>query len=369
VSQDPLDRELFLVQSRAVKAAGEDDDGAELGRRYRQTMIDARTRQLRMTRSEVNRMMRAWNTAASEIRGRMSGAPEWQFADEEGVIDQARLRVLLRDIDSRIVALAKDYGNLLDAGLRNSAQVAVEREAALAKLVGAPLNDPDYQALLSRQYELSDGSTVGVRFGQIAEEAVQALQSRYYADGLTLSDRLGALTSDVRRAIEDELVQAVTEQVSSSEAGERLARILSATDGDNPGFRAYRIARTEIAAAHREGHIRSCTDRDGAKRPHVAAVGYRLSLSHPKPDICDIWATDDSGLGAGNYEPGDVPIDHCFGLCWTATVLVDLPNVALPVADADVEAVPESQVRYYADKLGDGPAGRRAAALATAAEE
>lgn len=365
MSQDPLDRELYLVQCREVKAAGE-DDGAELGRQYRKSMIDARTRQLRMTRSEVNRMMRTWERAASEIRSRMSGAPEWQFADEEGVIDQARLRVLLRDIDNRIVALAKDYGDLLDAGLRNSAQVAVEREAALAQMVGSPMNDQEYQALLSRTYELSDGSSVAVRFGQVAEEAVQSLRARYYADGLTLSDRLGALTAEVRRSIEDALVQAVAEQVSSAEAGERLAKILSATEGQNPGFRAYRIARTEIAAAHREGHIRSCTDRDGAKRPHVAAIGYRLSLSHPKPDICDIWAADDSGLGPGNYQPGDVPMDHCFGLCWTATVLVDMPNVALPVAEADVEAVPESQVRYYADKLGDGPAARRAAALPAA---
>lgn len=352
------------VKAAQTVAAGAEGDGAELARAYRKSLIDARARQLEMTRTHVNRLMRTYQKAGADIRARISGAPEW-MTDEAGVMEQARLRSLLRSVDARVAALAKDYSDLLDASMLNSAQLAADREAGLQAMGLVPANDPALAATMKRTYELSDGSSATVQFGKVAEDAVEALARRYYVDGLTLSERLGEITTATRQQIEDTLVQAVTEGVSSSEAGSRLERLFTATESETPAFRAYRIARTEIAHAHREGHIRSCVNPDtGMKKSYVEAIGYRLSLSHPKPDICDIWAADDSGLGPGNYEPGDVPLDHCFGLCWTATVVVGMPGLSLPVAEAAVDEVPESQVRYYADKLGDGPAVRRAASMA-----
>lgn len=361
---------LLDVQAEQARlsewAARKDDRGApsptSLAREYRAAIVRGRTEQLQVTREHVNRIMRTYESAGKSLQAQVTGTPEW-MTGHEGALDQARLRTLMRSIDGILTGLHQDYAGLLDVGMLDVAQVAATRESAMQALGLVPANDPDLMASMQRKFELSDGSSAAVQFGRVAEGAVNALAQRYYGDGLKLSDRLGALTGATRQAIEDTLVQGVTEQVSAGEMASRLEALFVDVKSESPAFRAWRIARTEIAQAHREAHIQSVVDqRTGLKRGYVEAVGFRLSLSHPENDICDVWASDDSGLGAGNYEPGDVPTDHCFGMCWTITVIRDMPNIALPVLAADPDSVPDSQVRYYADRLGDPAAIRRVGA-------
>ena len=64
------------------------------------------------------------------------------------------------------------------------------------------------------------------------------------------------------------------------------------------------------------------------RAPWVDGVKWNLSASHPKPDICDDWATQDSdGLGAGCYLPRNAPVDHPNGLCFLTDVLAP-PEIA-----------------------------------------
>lgn len=74
--------------------------------------------------------------------------------------------------------------------------------------------------------------------------------------------------------------------------------------------KAQRVARTEIISAHRE------SDRAAsAASPVVKALRFRLSGSHPLPDVCDLLATQDlHGLGPGLYHPDNAPSlphPHC----------------------------------------------------------
>lgn len=67
--------------------------------------------------------------------------------------------------------------------------------------------------------------------------------------------------------------------------------------------RARLIARTEGARAFHEGYMRIAQ-----QNPHVQALRWNLSRSHPKADICDLLAGQDLfGHGAGVYRPDAMP--------------------------------------------------------------
>lgn len=255
--------------------------------------------------------------------------------------------------------LRGDYAQLLTAGMAASAQDAATREAATAALVGAK-EDTGLTANITQTMLLSNNAQVSVTFGQVAKSAVERCAHRVYSDGWQLSDRLYRLDQSLRQTIQDTLVQGVAEQVSARELAKRLRVSLAEAGADNPRYQAMRIARTEIVTAHREAHIQSCIDQNtGQLKEYIAAVGWRLSMSHPHIDICDVWADDDGdGLGPGNYLPENVPSDHPHGLCYSITVLKDYPEVSAPSKKAQADDVSESQVTYYAEKHED-PAARR----------
>lgn len=74
-----------------------------------------------------------------------------------------------------------------------------------------------------------------------------------------------------------------------------------------------RVARTEAANAFRLAQIKATEDD-----PDVIGYQWRLSRTHPKPDICDWYANVDFGLGKGVWPkdrvPRTAPHPHC--LCY-----------------------------------------------------
>lgn len=81
---------------------------------------------------------------------------------------------------------------------------------------------------------------------------------------------------------------------------------------DRAQYQARRIARSEMAEAHRQAYRASIDEN-----PYV--VGYRwvLSPTHPRPDVCDVLANQDTdGLGPGGYAKGSYPeTPHANCLC------------------------------------------------------
>jgi hypothetical protein len=74
-----------------------------------------------------------------------------------------------------------------------------------------------------------------------------------------------------------------------------------------------RIARTEMATAQHRAVIASAIDD-----PDVIGFQWRLSSTHPAPDICDYYASIDMGLGKGVWTKEAVPMHkahpHCMCL-------------------------------------------------------
>lgn len=72
-------------------------------------------------------------------------------------------------------------------------------------------------------------------------------------------------------------------------------------------YNALRITRTEIATTMRNNVVEMYEDFSGL-------VGYQwvLSASHPRPDICDLYATHNEGLGTGIWrDPPGTPHPNC----------------------------------------------------------
>lgn len=293
---------------------------------FEQIVRANRARQLRWTRDAVKRIDVILQNAARETLYRLK-----QIAGT-GKLEERAKAALLSDLMRALDTLKADYAELMTLHLLGASQIAAAREAQIAGQLfsGADLEEmtkglhPEF----TRSAQIANVGEVVVTFGSVAERAVQIEFARAYADGLTLSDRLWRLDSVTRNAIQDRVVGAIAKGTSARELGRDLRSYLTEHGQGNARYNAMRLARTEINTAHREGHIQSCLGPDGKLKEFISAIGWRLSASHPEPDICDVWASQDiDGLGPGNYLPANVPVDHPHGLCMTVTVLKAHPDL------------------------------------------
>lgn len=318
---------------------------------YREILLASRKRQLRVTATAVERLRITFDAAVESLRQKIELIP----VERQGLAFHRVMLQLTSDIRTVTEGLGRDYTTLLDVGMVELAQNAADREKAVADLVMAPI-DQTLLPTFERTLGLTNGQSIPVQFGRLALGAVERVTTRYYRDGLKLSDRIHNLTTESRKVVEDTITQGLVEQISARDMAKRL-QVVMGGEGVTPRHVAMRIARTEINNAHREAHVMSTQTAPGQLKEYISGVRWNLSMSHGKSgaDICDIWASHDSGAGPGVYLPSDVPVDHPHGLCFTTTVLKAFPESGIGGAKPDVANVPPSMIaRYAAD--GDLPA-------------
>ena len=316
------------------------------GRTFERIVRRNRTRRLIWTRDATRRLDGILRAAARETSAKLK-----KYAGTGG-LTEAYQAALLADLNKTLEWLQTDYSGLLGISLLGAAQIAADNQADIIKAMLAEVAlEKALEGLrptLTREITAHGIGTIGVSFGHVAEAAVESTFNRVYKDGLTLSDRLWKLNNVNRRKIEDTVVQGIAQGKSARNLAKELRQYLTEEGVENARSNAMRLARTEIATAHREGHIQSATDNNGELKPHIQAIGWRLSSSHPKPDICDVWASQDiDGLGPGNYKPGSVPVDHPHGMCFQVNVLKDFPDRQFVAKEPEPAEVPESQKKAY----------------------
>ncbi len=143
-------------------------------------------------------------------------------------------------------------------------------------------------------------------------------------------------------------------------------------------YQARMVARTEMSAALNDAYAEAVENE-----PFAAGVRWNLAPTHPKPDICDMYAeADPHGLGKGTYTNNDAkppipahPHCHCF---WTTAIDRDFARRRLEAAhrsraSGESVEVEESRLRVAArapgprksfhDWLADQPPHRRRAIL------
>ncbi|GAB6043587.1 hypothetical protein [Endothiovibrio diazotrophicus] len=109
---------------------------------------------------------------------------------------------------------------------------------------------------------------------------------------------------------------------------------------DKQLYNMKRIARTEMATAHHNALIEGTEQQDW-----VIGYHWRLSASHPDPDICDYYADVEFGLGKGVWPKDQVPRAKAHPHCMCALVPRVTPRqVEGSTSYGDfLERLPESQ--------------------------
>lgn len=313
---------------------------------FEQIVRSHRAKQLAWTRDSVRRIDTILQNAARDTLARLK-----EIAGT-GKIEERYRSALLSDLMRTLDQFKADYSELMNLHLLGSSQVAAARELQIAEKLfsGADLEEmtkglrPEFE----RSAKIANIGEITVTFGQVAEHAVNIEFARVYQDGLTLSDRLWRLDNTTRTAMQDKIVGAIAQGTSARDLARDLRQYLTEAGQGNARYNATRLTRTEINTAHREAHIQSTLDASGNLKTFIQAIGWRLSASHPRPDICDVWASQNiNSLGSGNYLPQSVPIDHAHGLCHTVTLLKAHPDMQFVTKEADPSNVSPAQLKTY----------------------
>jgi hypothetical protein len=203
-----------------------------------------------------------------------------------------------------MMALWRDVGDVIESGIIGSdkelAKVAEAFDKDLMKRLGAKM-DPDFARSLLAQ----------------AQAGLDSYISRSH-NYMTLSERVYRNGRKSVAAVEGIINQALLSGRSATEIARLVRSYINPRTPGGLSYAAMRLGRTELNNAFHETSKRMAIDD-----PFVARMRWNLSGSHPKPDICNEYASavNRRGWGPGEYSAGEVPNKpHPQCLCFTTTI-------------------------------------------------
>lgn len=283
---------------------------------------------------EIERLL---TQTASDLRKAIRETPK-------GLLQERYRRDLLNAIETTLDQFRETYQGALDSAILESVGVIEARERALLESVLANRKD---LPMLENAALLTDKVTAEIGFSSLKQTVLNIAYSKTYRDGRTLLNRIQKMTDEGKSAVQDAVFKGIAEGKSVRRLGKEIEPILTQAGIRNVKNRAETIAMSEINTAHREAHRLSALNANGTLKSYIAAIGWRLSRAHPNIDICDAWAGDDSGLGAGNYLPDAVPVGHARCHCYTVSVLKDYPDQQFTQFTPKPQDVPLQQRQNY----------------------
>lgn len=217
-----------------------------------------------------------------------------------------QVRVSQLRLTREMMAVWRDVGDVIERGITGSAEELAKVSQAfdkdLMKKLGAKM-DPDFARSLLAQAEAGLDSYLS--------------RSHHY---FTLSERVYRNGRRSVAAVDGIINQALLSGRSATEIARLVRSYINPRTPGGLSYAAMRLGRTELNNAFHETSIRMATDD-----PFVARMKWNLSGSHPKPDICNEYASkvNKSGWGPGEYSVGEVPRKpHPQCLCFTTTVSI-----------------------------------------------
>lgn len=267
----------------------------------RRASQQARHAMQRLADDAVAELVRIYEAAAELVRQAVGAAGTGPKVRLE------QLRALMATVEQVLDSAGAARTAVLDAALQQAAELGV-RPLTAAGLAATGRAVP---AVLD-----------GAQALQVVDQAVRFVQAFRAADGLVLSDRLWRIDRGAREALGRAIEQAVVQGWSADKAAQDLlmralpvppatqaAQALADVDrvqgaaallrdpNAGPLASSLQVLRTETNRAHGEAYMAGAETAPGV-------VGFRFLLSprHPKPDICDLLASQNlHGLGKGVY--------------------------------------------------------------------
>lgn len=130
-----------------------------------------------------------------------------------------------------------------------------------------------------------------------ATQSANDILSRH-TNGFTLSQRVYRNSQATVLHVGQIVDSGLARQLSAREIARLVRRYIDPITPGGASYAAMRLGRTEINNAHHDTTIRLSQDR-----PWVTGYQWKLSGSHPKPDICNEYASENDGL----FDKGEVP--------------------------------------------------------------
>lgn len=254
-------------------------------------------------------LLEIYTRAADEVRAAIRSK-----VGADDAVPREQLAALLRQIEDIVTRLGTERDAALVQAIGDAATLGVRPfTTAGAMAVGGV-------AGTSTPVVLESGAAM-----KISQAAVDFVMNFRAADGLTLSDRLWRMDQGAKevlsRAVSNAVVQgwsgaraaqdlalrgvAIPQDVAGQIRGAKADKLVGLADlltssksGAEPElWKAERVLRTEINRAHGEAYMAGAE-----KTPGFAGFQFLLSPRHPKPDICDLLASQNvHGLGPGVY--------------------------------------------------------------------
>lgn len=162
------------------------------------------------------------------------------------------------------------------------------------------------------------GRTIEYRIGTIRSGATKTVRN-IISVGIRDGKSVPQIAQDIETYIrpEDKLSRiSPLEWYRKRFAAYRVKDLASIPSG-SLSYNALVIARTETNRTYRDSVVEL---NDG--KPWIYGYQWNLSRGHPAPDICDVWAEQDNGMGPGIYDSRNLPDDHPNGICFVTPVVV-----------------------------------------------
>lgn len=269
----------------------DDWERASRSKEFAQYILRARRRFERGERLTANKVRTLYRRVAEQVRQEIEQVTP-------GTLRHAHLSALAAALDKIVRALNDELLAAVMAGIQLASREATS---------GAE------QVTLELTKDVFPAAQVVALFAGVNQRAVLATWTRTYNDGLKLSDRVWRTSTHareaLRRLVEDGVARGLNARVLAREVQQYLQPgVFTALKEEtrkrlkvprDVSMEAMRLAVTEMQHAFHEGTVLAYQTV-----PSCNGFYWRLSGSHPVPDICDTYANRG---GNGFWRVDEVP--------------------------------------------------------------
>lgn len=149
---------------------------------------------------------------------------------------------------------------------------------------------------------------------------VELMLRRFNTEQIPLSQQVYRTRQLASGWVDEKINLGIGRGLSARELAKEVASSIRPDVRGGVAYAAMRLSRTELNRSFHTAAQLSVVDK-----PWVQGMSWHLSASHPKPDICDEYATEDRhGMGNGVFPRDEVPEKphpQCF--CFVTPELIE----------------------------------------------
>lgn len=213
-----------------------------------------------------------------------------QAADQTGTLRKEQLQAIKSRIEQDLDVFENQYSYIAKSGIKGEVTLILERngeifiEAEGTKKLVDLLNDKIISQVLDYKEK----------------------------DGLILSDRIWRITQEAKADITNRISQGMLLGESHVKVSKDLRQYIVGDGGLR--YKSERLAMTEMAKAYQRANSQS-VEMMRQNSEYMWFEKWELSPAHPKPDVCDILASqniDGEGQGIYKHSPNRHPGCYCY---------------------------------------------------------